>query len=93
MISTPRGRDSKFYELVSDPGTYSVHRCTIEDAVAEGYVLRDQQGEPTDLETFKSLYNDEAGWRPGWFRERLGGDGKGRLETGWDVARRGDLSA
>ena len=34
----------------------------------------------------------EAGWRPGWFRERLSGLGEGRLGVGWDVARKGDLS-
>ncbi|MEM9881408.1 MAG: hypothetical protein AAF800_00635 [Planctomycetota bacterium] len=137
VISTPRGRNTKFYELVNDPETYSVHRCNIEQAVAEGYVLEDQHGEPTDLATFKKLYGDEAGWRreylceftgdldalvswaqltaagergrgepfdllelrgdagwsPGWFRRCFDGESNGRIEIGWDVARKGDLSA
>lgn len=63
VISTPRGKDTKFYELVHDPETYSVHLCDIHRSIAEGYVLRDNAGQPTDIETFKRLYGDEAGWR------------------------------
>ncbi|MBE3099665.1 MAG: hypothetical protein IMZ44_21320, partial [Planctomycetes bacterium] len=38
-ISTPRGKNTKFDELCSDPETYSVHVQTILDSVAEGFVL------------------------------------------------------
>ncbi|MEX0886057.1 MAG: hypothetical protein WD009_06420 [Phycisphaeraceae bacterium] len=134
-ISTPRGRNTKFFELVNDADTYSVHRCNIHQSVAEGFVLRDQHGEPCSLETFKALYGDDAGWRReyeceftgdldalvSWARLMDAGErGRdlpfdvmnvegeagleldffagldipdGRLELGWDVARRGHLSA
>jgi len=63
-ISTPRSKDTKFYELVSDPGTYSVHVCDIYQSVnEEGFVLRDQNGQPTSIENFRALYNDESGWK------------------------------
>lgn len=34
----------------------------------------------------------EAGWTPGWFAAKLAGSERGRLEMGWDVARKRDLS-
>lgn len=61
-ISTPRSKQTKFYELCTDDQTYSVHRCDIHRSLAEGYVLRDQKGDPTDLATFKRLYGDDAGF-------------------------------
>ncbi|MBI1369141.1 MAG: hypothetical protein GC162_10865 [Planctomycetes bacterium] len=134
-ISTPRGKDSKFFELVNDPDTYAVHFCDIYQSIAEGFVLRDQKGEPTTLDVFRKLYGDEAGWQreyeckftgdlealvkwsqliaagelgrshpfdllrvdgeAGWvedyFKSRM--PTTGRLEMGWDVARRGHLSS
>ena len=36
VISTPRGKNTKFFELVSDPETYSVHTCDIHRSIAEG---------------------------------------------------------
>ncbi|MCC6679264.1 MAG: hypothetical protein IT445_00025 [Phycisphaeraceae bacterium] len=62
-ISTPRGKDTKFYELVSNPDLYSVHFCDIHQSVADGFVLRDQDGNPTTVEQFKALYGDEVGWQ------------------------------
>lgn len=135
VISTPRSKNTKFYELVSDSETYSVHVCDIYQSIAEGYVLKDQNGEPCDVETFKRLYGDDsgwareyecqftgdletlvkwglleaagdlgrgepfdllrieadAGWQPGFFRGLAESDH--RAEIGWDVARRGHLSA
>lgn len=63
VISTPRGKNSKFFELVSDPETYSVHTCDIHRSIAEGFVLKDQRGKPCDLETFKKIYGDDAGFQ------------------------------
>ena len=63
VISTPRGKNTKFFELVSDPETYSVHTCDIHRSIAEGYILRDQNGEPCSIESFKKLYGDESGWQ------------------------------
>jgi len=63
VISTPRGKNTKFYELCSQPETYSVHFQDILASIREDLVLRDNQGNPTDLATFKKLYGDEAGWQ------------------------------
>jgi phage FluMu gp28-like protein len=63
VISTPRGKNHKFFELVNDPETYSVHFCDIYKSIAEdGFVLRDNKGNPTDIETFKRLYGDPVGF-------------------------------
>jgi len=62
VISTPRGKDTKFHELVNSPELYSVHFCDIHQSIAEGFVLRDQNGDPTDIETYKALYGDDIGW-------------------------------
>lgn len=134
VISTPRGKDSKFFELAGDPDTYSLHWCDIHKSIEEGFTLRDQDGNPTDLDTFKRLYGDPTGFRREyelefsgdldalvkWGRLAVAGElgrdepfdlveitkdngfgrlpvedveVEGRLEIGWDVARRSDLSA
>jgi phage FluMu gp28-like protein len=150
VISTPRGRNTKFYELFTNAdGFYSVHFCDIRKSVFEdGYVLYDAQGQPfptgTDEEkelaiaTFRRIYNSESKW-PREYECQFTGDlsslipwaeleraaqlGDGlpfdwlqierdgsplgpvwhalkseaaagvRPEVGWDVARRGNLSA
>jgi len=63
VISTPRGKNTKFYELVAAPRTYSVSVVTIVDAVAGGLKLTDNNGEPCTIEEFKAVYGDEVGWR------------------------------
>ena len=61
VISTPRGKNTKFHELVNDP-QYSVHTITILDAVAQGLVLRDNEGNPCTIEQFRKSYGDGVGW-------------------------------
>ncbi|MEM6551779.1 MAG: terminase family protein [Planctomycetota bacterium] len=64
VISTPRGKNTKFFELVNDPADgCSVHRVTIHDAIAQGFELLGSDGKPTTVEAFKALYGDEAGWK------------------------------
>lgn len=63
VISTPRGKNTKFYELCSEPELYSYHFCDIYQSIEGGFVLRDQDGKPCDVETFKRLYGDDAGWQ------------------------------
>ena len=72
VISTPRGKNTRLYELASDDTTYSVHVQTILDSVAEGFVLYDNTGVPTDVETFRRLYSDESGWRREYLCEFTG---------------------
>jgi phage FluMu gp28-like protein len=62
VISTPRGKNTKFYELASDRETYSVHIQTIEDSVREGFRLKDNAGRPCSVDEFRQLYRDESGW-------------------------------
>lgn len=72
VISTPRGKNTKFFELVDDTETYSVHRLTIADAVADGLVLRDNNGDPCTIEAFRKLYGDETGWQREYLCEFTG---------------------
>lgn len=64
VISTPRGKNTKFYELCQNTdGAYSVHFCDIHRSIAEdGFVLRDNSGATTTLEVFRKLYGDAAGF-------------------------------
>ena len=63
VISTPRGKNTKFYELWRDVETYSVHTCDIYQSVnEEGFVLSDNDGRPCTIAQFRRLYNDEGKW-------------------------------
>lgn len=63
-ITTPRGKNTKAYELVHSPppGAW-VGRCDIYQAVAEGMPLHDESGQARSLEEFKAQYGDPIGWR------------------------------
>lgn len=63
VISTPRGKKHKFYELCTDNETYSYHFCPLTKSVAEdGYILQDNKGRPCSIEEFKKIYHDDAGF-------------------------------
>ena len=72
VISTPRAKNTKFYELVSDTETYSVHRVDIHRAVADGMPLRGEDGADITIDEFKALYGDEIGWRREYLCEFTG---------------------
>jgi len=72
VISTPRGKNTKFHELVADPDTYSVHFVDIHRAVAEGMPLRGEDGRPITIDAFRALYGDEVGWRREYLCEFTG---------------------
>lgn len=62
-ISTPRGPQTKFSELRRNAqGMYAVHNLTIHDAVERGLKLRDENGDPMEIEQLRKLYGDESGW-------------------------------
>ena len=66
IISTPQGKKNKFYELWNNP-RYSKHLTTILDAVAQGLILKNEDGSvcmPDDLR--QALGDDEA-----WAQEYL----------------------
>lgn len=60
VISTPRGRKNKFFELYNrwqqgrQGSGWSWHCTTIEEAVAGGMVLRNEHGETLAIEQFKA---------------------------------------
>lgn len=72
VISTPRGKNTKLYELYSDPETYSVHFLTIHDAVAGGLELTDNNRRPCSIEAFEKIYGDPVGWRREYLCEFTG---------------------
>lgn len=63
VISTPRGKGTKFHELVNTPEKYSVHFVDIHRAVADGMPLVGDDGEQITIEEFRDLYGDETGWQ------------------------------
>ena len=74
MISTPRGKNTKFYEVCQNVDDfYSVHFCDIYKSVFEdGYQLYDAKGNPFPqktraeqeeaIATFRKIYNSESKW-------------------------------
>ena len=55
VISTPRGKNNKFYELMTDDASvWSKHRVTIHDAVAQGLDI--------DIDELKAGLNDDEVW-------------------------------
>lgn len=71
-ISTPRAKNTKFYEIVNSPEKYSIHFVDIHQAVADGMPLVGVEGEPITIEQFKELYGDEVGWRREYLCEFTG---------------------
>jgi phage FluMu gp28-like protein len=64
VISTPRGKNTKFYELWRDTENYSVHTCDIHQSVEkEGFELRDNNGNPCSIEQLRRMYKDEGKWQ------------------------------
>ena len=64
VISTPRGKNTKLYELVHTEDLASVHRVDIHRAVAEGMPLGNaDDGTPLTIEDLRRRYNDPVGWR------------------------------
>lgn len=63
VISTPRGKNTKFSELIhQDTNRISVHRVDVYRAVADGLRLKDPEGKPITIEELKAIYGDQAGW-------------------------------
>ena len=68
VISTPRGKDTKFYELwLNDEGDpeISVHTCDIWQSVEEGFSPDGPGGVEwtrADVEALRKRYKDAAGW-------------------------------
>lgn len=55
VVSTPNGRNNKFYDLWTRNPTYSRHKVTIIDAVAQGL--------PVNLEELKAGIDSEQAWQ------------------------------
>lgn len=64
VITTPRGKDTKAYELRQNKkGRYWVSVVNIHRAVADGLVLRDENGDPCTIDQFREIYADPIGWQ------------------------------
>ena len=77
LISTPRGRNHKFYEIVSAPDDYVVNVQTLPQSLSEdpayaAQVLVDGKGEPCTYERFRELYRDDVGFRREYLCEFTG---------------------
>ncbi len=63
IITTPRTKDTKAYDIRTNKrGRYSVRTVDIYRAVADGLILRDEDGTPCSIEEFKEIYDDLVGW-------------------------------
>ena len=54
VVSTPNGKNNKFYEIWSQCAHYSHHRISMNEAVAQGL--------PINIEELRSGLNDPDGW-------------------------------
>jgi len=58
ISSTPKGKQNKFYELWNNK-KYEKHLVTIEDAVAQGLDLTDEDGQPCTVEDLRQAMGDD----------------------------------
>jgi len=70
VVSTPQGKKNKFYELATN-ATYSQHVVTIEDAVADGLELRDEDGKLATAEELRAALGDDEAWSQEYLVEFL----------------------
>jgi phage FluMu gp28-like protein len=71
LISTPQGRQNKFYELWSGNDSYSKHFITIFDAVKQGLELKDEEGGFSTPEALHEALGDEEAWQQEYLCEFL----------------------
>jgi len=61
VASTHRGTKTKFYALCHNKA-YSHHRTTIHDAIREGLLLKDEEGNVRTVESLRDLVADPLVW-------------------------------
>jgi phage FluMu gp28-like protein len=61
IISTHRGKKTIFYGQVNNP-VYSRHRTTIRDAVAQGLILKSEDGNIITPDMLRKLLNEDEIW-------------------------------
>jgi len=61
VASTHRGTKTKFHELVRNKA-YSHHRTTIHDAIREGLIIRDEEGNIRSVDSLRALVADPMVW-------------------------------
>lgn len=71
IVSTPQGKQNKFYELWSGNPRYSKHKLTIFDAVRQGLELKDEDGAPSTPEELREALGDEEAWEQEYLCEFL----------------------
>lgn len=62
VVSTPMGKQNKFYELATGDNNFSKHIVDIYQAVEQGLDLRDEEGNPSTPEALREALGDEEAW-------------------------------
>ncbi|MEW6378607.1 MAG: terminase family protein [bacterium] len=70
VISTPQGKKNKFYDLWGNP-RYSKHLVTILDAVAQGLILRNEDGSICTPDELRQALGDDEAWAQEYMCEFL----------------------
>jgi phage FluMu gp28-like protein len=71
IITTPNGKNNKAYDMwIADNG-YAKHQITIHDAIAQGLVLRNEEGKPCTPEELKHALADDEAWAQEYLLEFL----------------------
>jgi len=71
IVSTPQGKQNKFYELWSGNERYSKHFVPIYEAVRQGLTLADEDGNPCSPEDLRAALGDEDAWSQEYLCEFL----------------------
>lgn len=67
IISTPRGQNHKFYDIVDRAkgdadSPWSLHKTTIQDAIRDGLRLLDDHGKPMTFDEFQESESEDMGF-------------------------------
>lgn len=63
VLSTPKGRQNKYYDIWEHGGpTWSRHATNIHEAIAEGLVLRNEDGSLATAEDLRQALGDDEAW-------------------------------
>ena len=62
VVSTPMGKQNKFYDLCTADNRFSKHVTDIYQAVEQGLELRDEDGNPTMPEDLRDALDDPEAW-------------------------------
>jgi phage FluMu gp28-like protein len=70
VTSTPQGKKNKFFELATND-QYTQHVVAIHEAIEQGLVLRDEDGNPTTADALRLALGDDEAWAQEYLVEFL----------------------